>query len=101
MKREVRVLPGAEAELAAAATWYEARGRGLGFQLLAAVEADVERIAHAPEAFPLWLEGRPYRKLVIHRFPYIMFFRLVGDEIEIVALAHAKRSPGYWLDRQR
>jgi len=101
MKREVRVLPEAEEELAAAAQWYEERRPGLGVQFVATVDAFVDRVAEAPLACPTWLKGFPYRKVVMQRFPYIVFFRLVGDDVEIVPFAHAKRAPGYWVERSR
>lgn len=101
MKRKVRVLPEAEEELTAAAEWYEERRPGLGIQFVATVDAAVDRVAQAPLAYALWVEGFPYRKLVMQRFPYIVFFRIVGDDVEIVAFAHAKRAPGYWVERSR
>ena len=93
MKREVLVLPEAEEELAAAAQWYEERRPGLGVQLVATVDAAVGRVVEAPLACPIWLEGFPYRKLVMQRFPYIVFFRLVGDDVEIVAFAFGMSKP--------
>jgi plasmid stabilization system protein ParE len=101
MKREVRVLPEAEEELAAAAEWYEERRPGLGIQFVATVDAAVDRVVEAPLVCPIWLEGFPYRKLVMQRFPYIVLFRIVGGDVEIVAFAHAKRAPGYWVERSR
>jgi plasmid stabilization system protein ParE len=101
MNRGVRILPEAEEELAAAAQWYEERREGLGIQFITAMDASVAWLAQAPDSCPIWLAGYPYRKLVMQRFPYVVFFRLVDDVIEIVAFAHAKRAPGYWLDRSR
>jgi plasmid stabilization system protein ParE len=101
MTRNVRILAEAEDELAAAALWYEERRVGLGVRFMAAVDASVVWLARAPDSCPIWLAGYPYRKLVMQRFPYVVFFRLVDDGIEIVAFAHAKRTPGYWLDRSR
>ena len=40
MKRTLRVLPDAEAELQSAATWYEEKRRGLGIELVAVVASD-------------------------------------------------------------
>jgi hypothetical protein len=38
---------------------------------------------------------------LLKHFPYVVFFRIDSSAIEIVAVAHAKRRPGYWLDRRR
>jgi len=36
---------------------------------------------------------------LLPRFPYAMIFMDLGTEIRVLAVAHAKRRPGYWLDR--
>jgi hypothetical protein len=33
------------------------------------------------------------------RFPYLVFYRILDADIEIVAVAHEKRRPGYWTNR--
>ena len=35
------------------------------------------------------------------RFPYVIFYELVGrDRVDAVAVVHARRKPGYWLERK-
>jgi hypothetical protein len=34
------------------------------------------------------------------RFPYGVIYRLSGDTVEIVAVMHLSRKPGYWKHRQ-
>jgi len=101
MKQMLRVLPDAEAELQSAAIWYEGKRRGLGIELIAVVDRAFESILENPEACPVWRPNRPYRKLLLERFPYVVFFSIDAATVEIVAVAHAKRRPGYWLDRLR
>jgi hypothetical protein len=36
---------------------------------------------------------------MLPRFPYGVVFVELTKEVRIVAVAHAKRRPGYWLDR--
>ena len=60
-----------------------------------------DEIQDAPLSYALWRADRPYRKKVLTRFPYVVFFRAEGNAIEIVAVAHARRRPGFWLDRVR
>src|SRR5947209_17260624 len=97
--RSLRVLPEAEEELAAAAEWYESKRAGLGVELVAIVDRAFDAIKDAPFAYAQWRADRPYRQVLLTRFPYVVFFRIDGDAIEIMAVAHAKRRPGYWLDR--
>jgi toxin ParE1/3/4 len=99
MRRTLRVLPDAEAELQAAAIWYEEKRPGLGIEFVAVVDKAFDSILENPEACPVWRADRPYRKRFLKRFPYVAFFRIDAATVEIVAVAHAKRRPGYWLDR--
>ena len=39
------------------------------------------------------------RRYVFRVYPYSLVYRLAGDEVTIVAVAHAKRKPGYWIAR--
>ncbi len=95
----VRIAPEAEEELGAAALWYEAKRRGLGADLIAAIDEALERVSENPLASPIWRPGMPFRRHGIRRFPYVVFFTVSGDGIHVLAVAHAKRRPGYWLDR--
>jgi hypothetical protein len=35
---------------------------------------------------------------VLDRFPYVIFFAQERDHVLVVAIAHAKRRPGYWRE---
>lgn len=99
--KALRVLPEAEQELGAAAEWYEDKRVGLGFELIAVVDRAFEEILESPLSYAPWRADRPYRRKVLTRFPYVIFFRVVGDQVEVLAIAHAKRRPGYWVARVR
>jgi plasmid stabilization system protein ParE len=71
----------------------------LGIELLAIVDRAFEEIADAPLACGLWRDDRPYRRKVVLRFPYVIFFRIEGDEVIVTAVANARRHPGYWIER--
>src|SRR5436309_10058120 len=63
------------------------------------VEVAVQRITSAP------LLGSPYdvhhRWVRLRRFPYLVCYRILdADHILIVAVAHARRRPGYWRRRR-
>jgi toxin ParE1/3/4 len=99
--KRLRVLPEAEEELAAAAEWYEGKRTGLGVELIAIVDRAFDEVQDAPLSYALWRAGRSYRRKILTRFPYVVFFRTDGDDVEIIAVAHAKRRPGFWLERVR
>lgn len=85
----------AEAELAEAARYYEARSRGLGKQFLAKVRGEIDTIRRFPEAAPL-VRGS-LRCKPVRGFPYSLIFALEADDIRIYAVKHHRRRPGYWL----
>ncbi|AUX43309.1 hypothetical protein SOCE26_047540 [Sorangium cellulosum] len=99
MTRPVLVRVDAQAELNEAVDWYERRRAGLGVELVSAIEEAIDAIAEAPQAWPRWQAGYLYRKYVLRRFPFVVFFTAEGAGIQIVAFAHAKRRPGYWMRR--
>jgi len=91
--------PAAREELEAAAQWYESHAEGLGRAFVHRIDDAVMRIEESPGGFPLW-EGDPrFRRIVVQRFPYLVFYRELADRIEVVAVAHGARQPGYWLKR--
>ncbi len=92
----------AAAELAEAASWYEARLSGLGRRLLDEVEHLLAVLASRPGAFPRLADTTPnlgLRRALLPRFPFALVFFEAGGEIRVVAVAHARRQPGYWLYR--
>ena len=99
----VELHPEARAELRAAAFWYEERRARLGEDFIAEVSAALNRIASAPTSFPLWPSvtgaAAPVRKAPVHRFPYVIAFEVHADNALVLAVAHARRRPLYWLTR--
>jgi hypothetical protein len=39
------------------------------------------------------------RRALLPRFPYAAMFMDLGEHIRVLAVAHAKWQPGYWLGR--
>ena len=46
---------------------------------------------------PPYLHGT--RRVILDRFPFFVVFRERLHDIQIVAVAHTKRRPGYWTRR--
>jgi plasmid stabilization system protein ParE len=92
--------PAACAEFDAAAAWYESRAKEFGEKFTDSIDEILGRIAQSPAEFPIWDGDRRFRRAVAQRFPYIIFFRELPDSIEVIAIAHAAREPGYWLRRK-
>lgn len=95
----VRFHPAAAEEAESAFDWYAQRSpeaaRGFRDELGHAVEA----LSTAPTRWPRY--GARVRRYVLPRFPFSLVYRLVDARIEIIAVAHGKRRPGYWRSRLR
>lgn len=90
--------PEAEAELDQAADWYERQRPGLGLQFLAAVRHGLDQIVSHPLTWPTCTRrSRQYR---LKRFPYAIVYQVTGEQVILLAIAHAKRRPGYWRKRE-
>lgn len=87
----------AEAEMKAAALWYEEQQTELGKRFLSSVEDALSRIRLNPRLFPV-VESDAQRCLT-HTFPYGVVFKQIPDGIVIIAVMHLRQSPDYWKDR--
>lgn len=96
----ITVHPEAAAELKAAAVFYSQRANvEVGLGLLDEFERTVAVIGESPELGVIWRGAA--RRLPMRRFPFFIYYRLVADSIEILAVAHQRRRPGYWRERQK
>jgi plasmid stabilization system protein ParE len=88
--------PEAEQELEEAADWYESQRDGLGREFVAAVRVKIDRIVEAPERYPV-VHGA--RRALVGRFPYAVVYMASAAGVMIVAIAHLRRRPKYWIGR--
>lgn len=90
--------PLAEQELIDAADYYESQRPSLGLELLGEVEQSINFLIRYPEAGVR--VGDSVRRLVLPKFPYSILYRVLETgEIRILAIAHHKRRPQYWIER--
>lgn len=96
-----RLASGVEEEIRSAARWYDDRRQGLGKVFVLEVRAAVQAIREAPQVHPpLGAAGSfRFRQAKVTRFPYRVVFLETDSELLIVAVAHERRSPGYWQSR--
>lgn len=92
----------AEPELVAAAEWYEVRREGLGQDFIEEVVRAAEAIQASPRAWAAWPGVRSdlgIRRFVLARFPFSLPYQIGQNRIIILAIAHTRRRPRYWLKR--
>jgi plasmid stabilization system protein ParE len=90
--------PDAEAELSAAAEFYESRMKGLGRLLSVEVQRTISFIREYPDvgaAIRL-----PIRRALVDGFPYAVIYRRGPESIHVLAVAHLHRRPNYWRRRK-
>ena len=99
----VAVHPEAGAEIRSAALWYDERRAGWGDEFITRVGEVFERIGGTPVLYPLWpgtaREAILIRKASLDQFPYLVAFEVHPNHVLILAVAHGKRRPLYWLTR--
>jgi plasmid stabilization system protein ParE len=93
----VRFRSIAEAEVAEALTWYHQRSHTAASRLFAAIDAAVDAILAAPEAFPK--VSPTLRRVAVPGFPYRLYYRVFSDAISIVGCVHVRRDPQVWRRR--
>jgi plasmid stabilization system protein ParE len=75
----------------------------LGDEFISEISASLDRVRAVPESYPAWpgtrAEGPLIRKATIQRFPYVIAFEKHEQHVLVLAVAHAKRRPLYWLTR--
>jgi plasmid stabilization system protein ParE len=91
------------AELRRAAIWYDEQRPGLGDEFVDEIGATIERLSDHPGEYSVWPGTKgspvPIRRALVKRFPYAIAFESQADVTFILAVAHAKRRPLYWLHR--
>jgi plasmid stabilization system protein ParE len=97
MSARLVVAPEAALDIVGAYGWYEDRRAGLGEEFLTSVEARLENIRRQPEAYPAVHEG--YRRALVRRFPYSIFFEGAEQTVTVYAVFHTSRDPAKWRQR--
>jgi plasmid stabilization system protein ParE len=102
---DLTIRPEAVEEIRAAREWYRDQDLDSAAEFLRDLAHSVSILLAAPRA------GRSLRRmraraLPLRNFPYLIVYRLhrrvAGiDQVEILAVAHGSRRPGYWRERTR
>ena len=97
--KAVELHPEAAEEAQAAMEWYRARSLRAAEAFFRELERAVGVVSEAPNRWPKFMQGT--RRYPLRRFPYWLIYRVKHDSVQIVAVAHARRKPGYWRSRTR
>lgn len=91
------IHPAALEEYKSALAWYLERNETAAAKFVEEIEYAVGLVIQSPQRWP---DGQSStRKFVLQRFPFAIIYREKETEIQILAIAHGHRRPGYWKDR--
>lgn len=95
--KALRIHQAARREANLATIWFGERNITLARRFRDELLSCITRIRQAPQRYPAYLHGT--RRILLNKFPYSIVFLDDPEEIVIIAIAHAKRRPGYWASR--
>lgn len=93
----IRFTPEADAELAEARQWYARQHENLDIEFMQRIDESLSRIARNPNLYPIVY--RALRRAIVRRFPFAVFYEVIGDEIQVIAVFHSRRDPERWKSR--
>lgn len=92
-------LPEARLEVLEAVTYYHSCQDGLAVDFYRQFQKAEREVIEWPE---FWKPvGDGYRRKNLERFPYAIIYHLLPEGVvEVVAVIHQMRKPGYWQERE-
>lgn len=102
MRHPIEFDPEASLELDQAARWYEDHRSGLGSDFLRASGRTIERLAEQRVLglrIPTLDRSSLVRRAAVPRFPYQIVFEVIDGVLLVLAVAHDRQRPRYWVGR--
>ena len=92
MKYSISILSEAQIDIDTTVAWYELKQQGLGYLYFTVIDKSIQLIARHPFASQEIYKG--LRRLVIKKFPYGIYYKIVPNklEIQIIAIIHFRRN---------
>lgn len=94
----LRLRASAVADLDEAYRWYEDQRTGLGEEFMDAGDNTLAAIEESPRRYRVVALNT--RRAIVRRFPYSVFYRVMGEEVVVVACFHGSRDPRNWKSRR-
>ena len=94
---DVILCSAAEVDYTESLNWYAKNSVDVANDFDAEFNRALIEITADPERFPM-CDVR-HRYFLLRRFPFRIIYRIVQDDVVVIAVAHGSRSPDYWTDR--
>jgi toxin ParE1/3/4 len=95
--KALELHPEALAELKSSVIWYRERNQSAAVNFVSEVDRAVNLVVNTPQRWPRGEHGT--RKFVLQRFPFAIIYREKEAIVQVLAIAHGTRRPGYWEGR--
>lgn len=92
MSFTIYVRRAAELDVAEAQMWYEEQQIGLAAEFHHELSMTLARLAETPCIYPVVY--RNIRRAILHRFPFLVWYRVEGTVVTVLACTHGKADPG-------
>jgi toxin ParE1/3/4 len=92
----------AAAEIQKHFDWYAGRDPRVALRLASLFEETVLRIVQDPRQFSLMeMRRNPgnLRRVFLKGFPLFILYRVLENEVQVIAVPHSSQRPGYWKSR--
>ena len=101
--KPVRIVQPAELEFSEATRWYRDRDPRVADRFTAETRRTLQLIEEFPQIGSRVpdVDDRDVRRMPIHTFPYHVVFVDLPEHLEVVAFAHNRRRPAYFMSRLR
>ncbi|WP_043765632.1 type II toxin-antitoxin system RelE/ParE family toxin [Algiphilus aromaticivorans] len=99
MTYRVRIRRPAEADIQQAEDWYDEQRPGLGVDFRSEVISLLYRLGDTP-----LIHEQAYgevRRAPVRRFPFLVWYRVSGDNAQVLACSHCRQHPGAVFQRFR
>ncbi|MDZ4816704.1 MAG: type II toxin-antitoxin system RelE/ParE family toxin [Verrucomicrobiota bacterium] len=97
MLKPIVFLPDALVEASEAYAWYEEKEIGLGENFYRALSVALTYAARNPDTLIKVYEN--YRRVLLRRFPYAVFYEHGPEAIHIYSVFHCSQNPEKWMKR--
>lgn len=97
----VEYHPTLEQELRDIVGYYNQCSQGLGHEFLNEFEKEILSIAALPKRWRVIDTELGIRRALMKRFPYVIYYRVLGDEIlRVTVVKHQRRHPTLGMGRK-
>jgi len=96
--KKVEFHEDAALEYEAALEWYLERSLLAASKFVDAMSRGIDMIVEAPHRWSA--ASHDTRRFLLQRFPFAIVYRELPAAIQVLAIAHVRRKPGYWKQRR-